>query len=59
MNDKWKLLSDKDFAFHLDDDEIEIELINKNLEMDGIWYYGYKSDFEEKCLESIKKWSGC
>lgn len=59
MSDKWKLLSDKNFAFHLDDDEIEVELIKENLDIDGIWYYGYKSDFEEKCLESIKKRSNC
>lgn len=59
MSDKWKLLSDKNFAFHLDDDEIEVELINENLEMDGIWYYESKSDFEGKCIESIKKRSNC
>lgn len=42
MSDKYLFLENEDFAFHLDDDMTEIEMINKFTETHGINLFGNK-----------------
>lgn len=47
MADKWNFLKD-DFTWHLDDDSIECDLINKNTKTIGICHFG-NSTWKNKC----------
>ena len=49
---KFIFLKDKDFVFHLDDDELEVREINENTSVKGIFY---DNDFERNILKVIKK----
>jgi hypothetical protein len=53
MVDKIVFLKDKNFIFHLDDDEIELELIEESDDSCvGIWVE--KNDWKQKCENLIK-----
>lgn len=54
MNDKYKVISDSGFLFHVDDDEEELDLIRENTNISPIWYFGYVSMVQKECADSIK-----
>jgi hypothetical protein len=49
---KFIFFKDKDFVFHLDDDELEVREINENTSVKGIFY---DNDFERNIFKIIKK----
>jgi hypothetical protein len=54
MVDKIDFLKDKDFLFHLDDDELELEFIEESGDScQGVWVE--LKDWKEKCKEICKK----
>ena len=53
MIDKIKFLEGKDFLFHLDDDEVELELIQESDDnCIGVWVE--LKDWKETCINLIK-----
>ena len=60
-DDKWKFLKDKGFAFHLDDDCIELELLEENTDVTPVCHFdwgqrfGGKAEWKNRCLESLEK----
>ena len=53
MIDKIKFLEEKDFLFHLDDDEVELELIQESDDnCIGVWVE--LKDWKETCINLIK-----
>ncbi len=53
MVDKYEFFIGKDFAWHLDDDWIELELINKHTKTIGISVFG-QNNWIDKCDKYIK-----
>lgn len=53
MIDKYKFLKDKDFIWHLDDDNIEVNLINRYTNVKGICVYDNKN-WKSDCSELLK-----
>ena len=54
MEDKWLFMKDKNFIWHLDDDWVELNLINKNLNTVGISVFG-NENWRNKCEKILKK----
>lgn len=53
--DKWPFLKTMDFAFHLDDDWVELRLIQKNVKgTTAVSSFG-TSNWKNKCLKAIIK----
>lgn len=53
MSDKYEFFLDKDFIFHLDDDWIEINMINRNTKTKGVSCFG-TSGWKQKCEKILK-----
>jgi hypothetical protein len=51
--DKYRFLEDTNFLFHLDDDFLEVELINENTNILGVYKHS-SVDWEEVCFNRIK-----
>ena len=54
MSDKYKLIGDSEFVFHVDDDEIELDMIRENTNIVPIWYFGYVSMVQKECANAIR-----
>ena len=54
MRDKWEMLKEQGFIFHLDDDSWELFLINKHTKTIGISVTN-TSSWKVKCLRILKK----
>ena len=50
--DKYEIFEGKDFVWHLDDDWIELEMINKNTSTIGISVFG-TTNWRKKCNKLI------
>lgn len=57
FEDKYKFLSSKDFVWHLDDDWIELDMIEKNINTRGISHFGREyennKDWKQECLRLL------
>jgi len=51
--DKWEVIGDRDFIWHLDDDWIELNLLNRNTKIVGISCFGSKN-WKQKCEKLLK-----
>ena len=51
--DKWEVLKDFDFIWHLDDDWIELKLINKHTNIKALSVFG-NSVWKNKCNRFLK-----
>lgn len=54
MRDKWEMLKEQGFIFHLDDDSVEIFLINKHTKIIGV-SVNNTSSWKVKCLRILNK----
>ena len=53
MKDKWKFLKDKGFTFHIDDDWVELELIQKHVKGTvAISSFG-NPKWKHKCIKAL------
>lgn len=52
MADKWTLLKDHDFIWHLDDDPEELNLLNKHTNIRGISCWG-NNTWKNKCMRLL------
>ena len=50
MKDKWLVLKDKDITWHLDDDNIEINIMNEQSNIKGILF---DEKWKEKCNKTL------
>ncbi len=56
MSDKYEFLKDKDFVFHIDDDNIELSFIRTETNIKPIFLFAnkeWKSDCEKAICESL------
>lgn len=53
MGDKWNFLKDKNFVWHIDDDHIECDMINRRIGCRGICHFGV-STWKNKCEKLLK-----
>ena len=53
MVDKWQFLKEKDFIWHIDDDSVECDMINRKISCRGICHFGV-STWKDKCERLLK-----
>jgi len=57
ITNKSEFLKDKDFLFHLDDDNIELEFIKEETDVEPIYLFGNK-DWKNDCEKILNKKHG-